>query len=123
MDQDTIDQVIVITDGLERNLRPVYTFITEKIVDKVGGDIAGPVVDVPQKVVGLGPIVLRQLGQGPGDEPFDTLVDLQQGLDVNFVPLPNQPPHHNRVVIEIDRGPDGPHAPNADTVVDEQFDP
>jgi hypothetical protein len=105
---ETADAVIKVADGIERVLGPVRTFVEDKLGDKLLADAGGPVVDVPQKVGSLGPLALRQLGYGPGDEVYDRAQEIEQGLDVNPVPLPNQPRSNNEVVIETDPQPDAP---------------
>lgn len=121
---DDLDTVIRVSDGLEDILRPIGNFFGAKVTDKLGDDIAGPVLAIPRKIINVGPIVLRQLGQGPGDEPYDFILEAQQGLDLDPIPSPGGNAQ-TEVIVERDTGDAGdvPPASNPDTANTGVIDP
>jgi hypothetical protein len=123
-DQDRLDATIKVLDEVSSQLSTVQRFLEDKLTTKLSADIAGPILDVPQKVAGLGPVLFDKVfGQGPGDEPYDTLRDLQQAFDTDPPGVPGTPGQEHVIIDRVGIEDAGPEAPEADRVRTGVFDP
>jgi hypothetical protein len=121
---DDLRTTIRVLDGVEESLRTVQNFVLDKLQDLALKERFGRAFDIPNKVAGFGPLVLRQLGYGPGDPVYDLATDIAELVDtVSIASLLGLPEPQLGGASGPTASDTGPDAPPAEQVLTGVFDP